>query len=206
MSRPSGSKNRKTLEKFLDSKSIKNNTDAKPKRHRRTKLEMLEAKRKMEELEAKLRDNVNSATEKVEMTKESVNSMKTMEQICEEQLEKAKRENYPQPDFDYRNDYFKGQSIYYIKVNELCGKKEIIELKISSVYPRLIIGYEDRGMSHCIGFDESDMIFFTLSECEQVFKNLVVENKLEDYMQRQKQLANKRRLESLKKGEENVWV
>ena len=58
-------------------------------------------------------------------------------------------------------------------------------------------------MSHCIGFDESDMIFFTLSECEQVFKNLVVENKLEDYMQRQKQLANKKRLEALKKGEKN---
>lgn len=203
MSRPKGSKNRKTLEKFLDSKPIKNNIDVKPKRHRRTKLEMLEAKKQMEELEAKLRENVDSATEKVETAKESINSMKTMEQICEEQLEKAKRENYPQPDFDYRNDYFKGQSVYYIKVNELCGKKEIIELKISSVYPRLIIGYEDRGMSHCIGFDESDMIFFTLSECEQVFKNLIVENKLEDYMQRQKQLANKKRLESLKKGEKN---
>ena len=51
MSRPRGSKNKKTLEKFLDSKPIKNNTDVKPKRHRRTKLEMLEAKNNLKILE-----------------------------------------------------------------------------------------------------------------------------------------------------------
>lgn len=111
--------------------------------------------------------------------------VKSLDEICEEQLQKARNENLPQPNFDFRNDYFKGQLIYYIKVNEFCGKKDIMKLKISTVYPRLIVAHEEQGVFHYIGFSEADMIFFTLAECERVFINLEVENKLEEYIQRQ---------------------
>jgi hypothetical protein len=71
----------------------------------------------------------------------------------------------------------------------------MLELKISSVYPRAIIAFEDKGMGYTIGWEYADMIYLTHRDCEQAYKDIVVDNKLEEYFQRQKQLANKRRIE-----------
>lgn len=118
-----------------------------------------------------------------------------MDEICEEQIQRAKDKNLPNPDFDFRNSYSKGQIIYYVETNELVGSKKMLELKISSVYPRAIIAYEDMGMAHTIGIESEDYIFLDPREANTVYESTVVENKLEEYFQRQKQLANKRRLE-----------
>lgn len=186
----------------------------KPKRHRRTKKELEEAgyydrKNGGEKVENthknsgyKLEDFLSQKQELdkknqklTEDIKENLGRMKTIAEVCEEQIQRAKDKNLPQPDFDYRNSYEKGQIIYYIDVNELIGKKQLLELKISSVYPRAIIAYEDKGMGYTIGYEDEDMIFSTRKEADSVFSNITVENKLEEYFQIQKQLANKRRLE-----------
>lgn len=197
-----------------------NKDDFKPKRHRRSKAELLAAGyydrknggkkvqndrknggKKIEDFLVQkkvLEEKGKEVTEKIDTYKESISKMKTMDEICEEQIQRAKDKNLPNPDFDFRNSYSKGQIIYYVETNELVGSKKMLELKISSVYPRAIIAYEDMGMAHTIGLEDDEMIFLDRRDAESVYESMVVENKLEEYFQRQKQLANKRRLEKEK--------
>lgn len=197
-----------------------NKDDFKPKRYRRTRQELEAAGyynrknggkkaqndrkndgKKIEDFLAQkkvLEEKGKEVTEKIDAYKESINKMKTMDEICEEQIQRAKDKNLPNPDFDFRNTYSKGQIIYYVETNELVGSKKMLELKISSVYPRAIIAYEDMGMAHTIGFEDDEMIFLDRRDAESVYESTTVENKLEEYFQRQKQLANKRRLEKEK--------
>lgn len=197
-----------------------NKDDFKPKRYRRTRKELEAAGyydhknggkkaqnthknsgKKIEDFLVQkkvLEKKGKEVTEKIDAYKESISKMKTMDEICEEQIQKAKDRNLPNPDFDFRNSYSKGQIIYYVETNELVGSKKMLELKISSVYPRAIIAYEDMGMAHTIGFEDDEMIFLDRRDAESVYESTTVENKLEEYFQRQKQLANKRRLEKEK--------
>lgn len=197
-----------------------NKDDFKPKRYRRSKAELEAAGyydrknggkkaqndrkncgKKIEDFLAQkkvLEEKGKEVTEKIDAYKESISKMKTMDEICEEQIQKAKDRNLPNPDFDFRNSYSKGQIIYYVETNELVGTKKMLELKISSVYPRAIIAYEDMGMAHTIGFEDDEMIFLDRRDAESVYESTTVENKLEEYFQRQKQLANKRRMEKEK--------
>lgn len=192
-------------------------SEEKPKRHRRTKKELLAAgyydrknggkneennhkkggfkKSDFEATGEKIGKALKEVATKVEEYTETISKMKTIEEVCEEQLKKAREKGLPNPDFDFRNTYSKGQIIYYVDTNELVGTKKLLELKISSVYPRAIIAYEDMGMAHTIGLEDDEMIFLDRRDAESVYESTVVENKLEEYFQRQKQLANKRRLE-----------
>jgi hypothetical protein len=169
------------------------------KRHRRTKKEMEEARKKLEKTiedsKEKYKANLDKVESKIETIRDNLGHMKTIDEVCEEQLQRAKDKGLPNPDFDYRQTYSKGQIIYYILTNELIGSKIMLELKISSVYPRAIIAFEDKGMGYTIGWEDADMIYLTHRDCEQAYKDIVVDNKLEEYFQRQKQLANKRRIE-----------
>ena len=174
-----------------DGKKAKNDRQNDDKSIVRKKFTVADFEVKKKELENK----ENEFTTKVEEVKETLSKMKTIDEVCEEQIQRAKDNNLPKPNFDYRQIYSKGQEIYYIEVNELCGTKKMLELTVSSVYPRAVIAYEDRGMAHTIGVEDEEMIYLDRHECESVYNNIIVENKLEEYFQRQKQLANKRRRE-----------
>lgn len=178
--------------------------DGKQKRIRRTKAQLIadgyydnkDKNKKTKKIDfMALNQKITETKEKSEEIFNSVSKMKTMDEICEEQIQRAKDKNLPNPDFDFRNSYSKGQIIYYVETNELVGTKKMLELKISSVYPRAIIAYEDMGMAHTIGFEDDEMIFLDRRDAESVYESTTVENKLEEYFQRQKQLANKRRRE-----------
>lgn len=178
--------------------------DGKKKRIRRTKAQLIadgyydnkDKNKKTKKVDfMALNQKITETKEKSEEIFNSVSKMKTVEEICEEQIQRAKDKGLPNPDFDYRETYSKGQIIYYIETNELCGTKKLLELKISSVYPRAVIAFEDMGMGHTIGIESEEFIFLNRREAESVYNNIVVENKLEEYFQRQKQLANKRKME-----------
>lgn len=79
------------------------------------------------------------------------------------------------PDFNFAEYYAKGENIYYVSVNDWIGTKELVELKIRTIYPRTIIGYEDNAGCHVIGYNNKDRIFRDKGEAQQYVKTIKVE-------------------------------
>ena len=84
---------------------------------------------------------------------------KTHEEFCEHELKKAHDKNLPEPDFDFRNHYEKGDVIFYVRIFEALGEKEVKKLTIRTIYPRLMIGCEAKGCCYVVGYNERDKIF-----------------------------------------------
>ena len=82
------------------------------------------------------------------------------------------KENWEQ---DFRNDYEKGQKIYYVKINNLCHSKELLELYVGTIYSKVMVCWEDKGASYSIGIDDIDKIFFTEKEARKYYQKVRVE-------------------------------
>ena len=192
MGRRKGSLNKKTLERMgldkykinpqNDGKKQQNNpqNDSRPKRVRRTKAELQAAgyydkdktqtKVKAKEVKVEIKDK-NKDTDRSHLFKST--SM-TIEQVSERAIQKAKEcgeENWEQ---DFRNDYEKGQKIYYIEINPLCHTKEILELYVGTVYSKMIVAWIDRGEAHCIGIEDADKIFKEEKEAKKYYSKVRV--------------------------------
>jgi len=89
----------------------------------------------------------------------------TFEEFCEREFQKAKEKGLPEPDFDFRNFYERGQTIFFVHVLAAYGTKEIINLKVRTVYPRMIVGTTKAGC-YCISYNERDQVFFKHYEAE----------------------------------------
>ena len=59
---------------------------------------------------------------------------------------------------DFDKLYSKGDIIYYVH-EDVLNKKEIKQLKVSTIYPKILIAFEDRGMAQCIDYKDRDKIF-----------------------------------------------
>jgi hypothetical protein len=104
--------------------------------------------------------------------------MRTHEEVCEDDIKKAHERGYPEPDFDFRDYYAKGQIIYYIHVlGGGINTKELKRLKIRTIYPRMMVCDEEKSCCQCIGYSCKDYIFNTAKEAEPTYKsiNLAVE-------------------------------
>jgi hypothetical protein len=95
------------------------------------------------------------------------------------QIKQEKVEKYP--GFDFNTTYAKGQTIFYVRVNELIGEKEIQELTIRSVYPKTIIGCLEKSYTQCIGPDTADRIFRTRYEALECYNNIVLQQKIYEH-------------------------
>ena len=62
--------------------------------------------------------------------------------------------------FDFRKEYAKGQTIWFVEVSNKCRSKELLELHVGTVYSKFIIGYIDKGEAHHISVDDADRVFF----------------------------------------------
>ena len=96
----------------------------------------------------------------------------TEEQVSDKYIQRAKemgKENWEQ---DFRNDFEKGQKIYYVKVNELCHSKELLELYVGTVYSKILVCWEDRGASYSIGIDDMDKIFREEKEAKKYYQKV----------------------------------
>ena len=137
----------------------------KPKRKRRTKAEMEEARR----LEAE-----NTSTKKRKKKKDdywdNLPEMITAEQVADAMIQKAIDNNYEEPHFDFRIDYEKGQKIWYIDYNKLCNTVQLMELTLSTVYSRVMIGYVDNGEARDIPYKFRDLVFLTPKDAEKKLK------------------------------------
>jgi hypothetical protein len=100
------------------------------------------------------------------------------EQIIKEstgQIEETKEKaQLVDPEFDFANFYEKGQKIYYIRVFEKLGTKELLELKVRTAYPRFLVTCEDKKACVCIGYDGKDMIFEDRKEALKVYNKIHV--------------------------------
>ena len=175
MGRRKGSLNKKTLERMgldkykinrqNDGKKPQNNpqNDGKPKRVRRTKAELIAAgyydkdksKPKVKEVKVETKGK-NKDTDRSHLF---ISGGKTIDQVSTQAIQKAQEQGKENWEQDFRNDYEKGQKIYYVEINELCHTKEVLELYIGTVYSKVMICWVDRGEAHSIGIEDADKIF-----------------------------------------------
>jgi hypothetical protein len=96
------------------------------------------------------------------------------EETCENDLKVAKEQNKEEPDFDFRNLYEKGDIVYYIlKTETFVKRKELVKLKLRTIYPRMMVGVEDNNAGcHCIGFKQKDMVFINLIDANAYYDAL----------------------------------
>lgn len=99
--------------------------------------------------------------------------MRTHEEVCEDDLKKAHDRGYPDPDFDFRNYYEKGQTIYFIHIlGGGINTKDLKKLKIRTIYPRMMVCDEEKACCQCIGYNQKDYIFNTAKEADPVYKSI----------------------------------
>ena len=131
---------------------LNSGTEAQKKRKRRTKAEM-EAARQEEE---------SSVVETTSLS---------YEEFCELELKKAAEKGYEDPEFDFRNFYEKGQTIYYVHVLPDYGEKEIIITKLRTIYPRMMVGATE-ACCQCIGYNDRNQVFLKKKDADTYYASL----------------------------------
>lgn len=167
-------------------------------------IEQLEAGKKIQEEEgidiASLRTKVSSNEEKE--IKEKPKNKKKKEQLKDKnikedpfiqaekivndsfdtndndnEIEKPKDKKQEKfPGFDFNNYYEKGQKIFYIRVHKKLGIKDFLELKIRTIYPKMIVGCEEKRATVCIGPDTKDLIFTDRRSATQAYDNIEIKD------------------------------
>ena len=165
---------------------LNSRVEAQKKRHRRTKAE-IQAEKETKQITVESESQENSLFEALDIPKEEEEidnrperekqSHKDFEEFCEWEIQKAHYYNKPEPDFDFRNFYEKGQVVYYVRVFEKLGEKEIQKLTLRTVYPRMLIGCLEKGYCQCIGINSRDMVFETHKEALDCYRNIKVISK-----------------------------
>ena len=103
------------------------------------------------------------------------NSMsKTTEEVAEEEIKRAHEKGWDEPDFDFRELYRSGDTIYYVYLNHLTGDKELLKLTVRTVYARSLIAWEEKGCARIIGYPSRDWIFLDGREAESYYKTAKV--------------------------------
>ena len=137
----------------------------KKKRHRRTKAEMELARQQQQQNEPRKRKK-----KKDDYWESYEHKMITTDEDAEQMIKNAINKHFPEPDFDYRKEYAKGQIIWFLDYNKVCNTVDLLDLKINTVYSRVLIAYIDNGEARCIDYGLRDFIFTTPSEAETTYK------------------------------------
>jgi hypothetical protein len=146
------------------------NESAPKKRKRRTKAEM--------ETDKKSKENAD-VVESEEDNRPEWEKRRAVDhdEFCQWELEKAKLKGVPEPEFDFRNHYEKGQIAYFVRVMPALGEKEVVKVILRTIYPRLMVGSEEKGCCHCIGYNDRDKVFLTPRDADIYYKSIKVTSK-----------------------------
>lgn len=98
------------------------------------------------------------------------------DEVSDNMIKRAKERGLENWEQDFRNDYEKGQKIYYVEINDLCHTKELLELYVGTVYSKVMIAWIDRGEAHTIGIDNADKIFRDEKEARKYYQKVRVKN------------------------------
>lgn len=149
-------------------KSIQPQNKQKPKRKRRTKAEMEEARRL--EAEQKIKKSKSNYWD-------NCPPMKTTDDICREKLQEAIDKNLPDSDFDFREKYQKGNIVYFVEYNKFSNSVDYNKITITTVYPRFVVGFVDNGEAHPFGYSDRNNVFNLPKDAERYIKKLKKEGK-----------------------------
>lgn len=147
----------------------------KPKRIRRTKKQLI-ADGYYDNKDKKSNSiSVNSTSAKQKNADNSnyfVSHSLSIEEVSEQQIEKAKEKGLENWEQDFRNDYESGQRIYYVEINPLCRTKEVLELYVGTVYAKTMIAWVEKGEAHPISMEDADKIFRTEKEAKKYYSKV----------------------------------
>lgn len=173
MARTKGALGKKTLEKL---KQMYNDSTEQPKeepkkRHRKTKEELIKAGYYQQEEEPKKPKHKHTHVQLVKSY--------TRDEASELMMQRAKERGLEDWDYDFRTEYAKGQTIWYVEVSYKCQSKEILELHVGTVYSRFIIGYVERGEAHHIGVEDADKIFLNEKDAKRYYSKVRLKERKE---------------------------
>lgn len=63
------------------------------------------------------------------------------------------------PYFNFGECYVRGDTLYYIYVNDLMRKKELLQLTVRTIYPKVLIAQDKNAQCYCISVEENERIF-----------------------------------------------
>lgn len=143
----------------------------------------VEVLKEREEQKEEAKEEKKTKLKKTKKTKETVTNSEdkafeefhglTYEEVCEKDLKEAKEQGKEDPDFDFRNLYEKGDEVYYVMVTDnFIKRKEMVRLKLRTVYPRMMVGVEESFGCHCIGFKQKDMVFINVVDANTYYDSL----------------------------------
>lgn len=75
-------------------------------------------------------------------------------------------------DYDFRDNFEKGQTIYFVNINYLTGAKIIYKLTVGTIYKKLLIAYVNRGHAVLIGPEDIQYIFDNKQEAEECLNKI----------------------------------
>lgn len=164
-----------------DGKKVQNNpqNNGKPKRIRRTKAQLIADgyynKDKNKQIKAtEVKVETKGRNKDADRSHLFTSSGKSIDQISTQAINRSKERGDENWEQDFRNDYEKGQKIYYVEINELCHTKELLELYVGTVYSKVMVCWVDRGESHSIGIDDADKIFRDEKEAKKYYTKVRV--------------------------------
>lgn len=91
--------------------------------------------------------------------------------------QEQKPEKYP--GFNFNDYYEKGQKIFYIRIHEKLGVKELLELKLRTIYPKMLVGVIEKSHAVCIGPETKDRIFMKRNDAVKAYNAInikIIEN------------------------------
>lgn len=127
-------------------------------------------KRKLRESKKELEESV--CLDPFAQAKEIINQAKN--ESTKESIKEEKKKNLVDPDFDFADYYEKFDKIYFIRIHEKLGIKDLLELKIRTIYPRFLVTIEDKKACVCIGYNEKDFIFINKKEAIKAYNKIHV--------------------------------
>ena len=107
-------------------------------------------------------------------TIETLGRMPKHEEICQADLERAKELGYEDPSFDFRTQYAKGQTVFYVYYSNFLMEKSIMQLKIRTIYPRMMVLTEEKGQCTCVSYNQRDLIFTNVIDAKTCYNKITL--------------------------------
>lgn len=125
----------------------------------------------------------------------------THDEFCQWEIEKAHLEGKEDPDFDFRLLYVKGDKIYLVRHHKELKIKRLYVLKLRTIYPRMMVGTEDKQCCQVIGMKEKDNIFINKKDATDYFNTIKANVEVE-----QNEETGKKKRKRSKSSEEDIDV
>lgn len=164
-------------ENGIDINSLRTKINSEEEKDKTEKQKSKRGRKKKEQLkDNKHQDNESIPEDPFVQAEKIMNESEEKDSDSKKQEDNKEKKPEKYPGFDFNNYYEKGQKIFYIRLIEKLGIKEFLELKIRTIYPKMIIACEEKKSTHCIGPDTQDMIFTDRYSAVEAYNNIKIKS------------------------------